>query len=78
MKDHTGDASLDILLKTMRLPSILQQYRQVAAEAEQEGWGFYSIFKATDNHRNRGSAGKEIGAVAETISFAQRQNIVQF
>ncbi|MCP4258018.1 MAG: hypothetical protein GY774_10895, partial [Planctomycetes bacterium] len=45
MKDHTGDAALDILLKTMRLPSILQQYRQVAAEAEREGWGFIEFLK---------------------------------
>ena len=45
MKDHTGDPSLDILLKTMRLPSILQQYRQVAAEAEQGGWDFILFLK---------------------------------
>ncbi|MGB9437677.1 MAG: IS21-like element helper ATPase IstB [Desulfobacterales bacterium] len=45
MKDHTGDPALDILLKTMRLPSILQQYRQVAAEAEQGGWDFIRFLK---------------------------------
>ena len=45
MKDHTGDPSLDILLKIMRLPSILQQYRQVAAEAEQGGWDFILFLK---------------------------------
>ena len=45
MKDHTGDPALDILLNTMRLPSILQQYRQVAAEAEQGGWDFIRFLK---------------------------------
>ena len=45
MKDHPGDASLEILLKTMRLPSILEQYRQVAAEAEREGWDFIRFLK---------------------------------
>jgi len=45
MKDHTGDPALEILLKAMRLPSILQQYRQVAAEAEQGGWDFIRFLK---------------------------------
>jgi len=45
MKDHSGDASLEILLKTMRLPSILEQYRQVAAEAQREGWDFIRFLK---------------------------------
>ena len=45
MKDHSGAASLEILLKTMRLPSILEQYRQVAAEAQREGWDFIRFLK---------------------------------
>ena len=30
MKNHNGDLSLDILLKAMKLPTILEQYREVA------------------------------------------------
>ena len=45
MKEHSGDPALDILLKSMKLPSILEQYREVAAEAEREGWDFTGFLK---------------------------------
>ena len=45
MRDHDGDPSLDMLLKLLKLPSILDQYRQVAAIAEKEGWDFIEFLK---------------------------------
>ena len=45
MKEHPGDPSLEVLLKSMKLPSILEQYREVAAEAEREGWDFIRFLK---------------------------------
>ena len=34
MRSHNDDSSLDILLKAMKLPSILEQYREVSGLAE--------------------------------------------
>ena len=45
MKDHEKDPSLDMLLKAMRVPSILEQYHEVAGTAEREGWGFIRFLK---------------------------------
>jgi DNA replication protein DnaC len=45
MKNHNGDASLDMLLKSMKLPTILAQYREVAELAEREGWDFIRFLK---------------------------------
>lgn len=45
MKDHKRDPSLDLLLKTMRVPSILEQYHEVAGVAEREGWDFILFLK---------------------------------
>ena len=45
MKNHSGDASLDMLLKSMKLPTILAQYREVAELAEREGWDFIRFLK---------------------------------
>ena len=45
MKNHNGDPSLDMLLKAMKLPSILEQYREVADLAEREGWDFIQFLK---------------------------------
>ena len=40
MKNHNADHSLDMLLKAMKLPTIFEQYREVAELAEREGWDF--------------------------------------
>ena len=45
MKKHNGDASLDMLLKSMKLPTVLAQYREVAELAEREGWDFIRFLK---------------------------------
>jgi DNA replication protein DnaC len=45
MTQHEGDPSLEILLKLMRLPSIREQYREVADRAQKEGWGFIQFLK---------------------------------
>jgi len=45
MKNHNGDLSLDMLLKAMKLPTILEQYREVAELAEREGWDFVRFLK---------------------------------
>ena len=45
MKHHNGDPSLDMLLKAMKLPSILDQYREVAGLAERDGWDFVRFLK---------------------------------
>ncbi len=45
MKDHERDPSLDILLKIMRVPSVLEQYHEVAGIAEREGWDFIRFLK---------------------------------
>lgn len=45
MKNHNGDPSLDLLLKAMKLPSIYEQYREVANLAQREGWGFVRFLK---------------------------------
>jgi len=45
MKNHNGDSSLDMLLKAMKLPSILEQYREVAGLATREGWDFIQFLK---------------------------------
>ena len=45
MRKHSGDPSLDTLLKSMKLPSILEQYREIVSIAEQEGWGFIQFLK---------------------------------
>ena len=45
MKDHEKDPSLDMLLKIMRVPSILEQYHEVAGIAEREGWDFIRFLK---------------------------------
>lgn len=45
MRNNNGDLSLDILLKAMRLPTILEQYREVAELAEREGWDFTRFLK---------------------------------
>jgi len=45
MKHHNGDPSLDMLLKAMKMPSILEQYREVAGLAERDGWDFVRFLK---------------------------------
>ena len=45
MKNHNKDSSLDMLLKSMKLPTILAQYREVADLAEREGWDFIRFLK---------------------------------
>ncbi len=45
MKRHNGDPSLDLLLKAMKLPSMLDQYPEVACLAEREGWSFVQFLK---------------------------------
>ncbi len=45
MNNHNGDPSLDMLLKAMKLPSILEQYREIADLAEREGWDFVRFLK---------------------------------
>ncbi len=45
MRDHDGNPTLDMLLKSMKLPSILDQYEEAAARAEREGWDFIRFLK---------------------------------
>jgi DNA replication protein DnaC len=45
MKNDTGDPSLDILLKSMKLPSIREHYHEVARCAQNEGWDFIQFLK---------------------------------
>lgn len=45
MKNYKGNTSLDMLLKSMRLPSILEQYREITDIAEKEGWDFIRYLK---------------------------------
>jgi len=45
MKNHSGDPAVDVLLKAMKLPSILEQYSEVAALGEREGWDFVRFLK---------------------------------
>jgi DNA replication protein DnaC len=45
MKNNNENPSLDMLLKAMKLPSILEQYREVAGLAEREGWDFVRFLK---------------------------------
>lgn len=45
MKHHNEDPSLEMLLKAMKLPSILEQYREIAGIAEREGWDFVRFLK---------------------------------
>lgn len=45
MKEKEKDLSLDMLLKTMKVPSILEQYHEVSDQAEREGWGFIRFLK---------------------------------
>lgn len=45
MKNFNEDPSVEMLLKAMRLPSILEQYVEVAGIAEREGWDFVRFLK---------------------------------
>jgi len=45
MKNHNKDSSLDMLLKSMKLPTILARYWEVADLAEREGWDFIRFLK---------------------------------
>ncbi len=36
----TATASVEILLRSLRLPSFVREWREVAEQAEREGWGF--------------------------------------
>lgn len=45
MKKNNEDFSLDILLKAMKLPSILEQYQEIGSLAEREGWDFLQFLK---------------------------------
>ena len=45
MRDDNKDHSLDMLLKAMKLPSMLEQYRETANLAEREGWDFIQFMK---------------------------------
>jgi len=45
MSAQGGNPALDVLLKTLKLPSIHEQYAEVAARAEREGWDFIRYLK---------------------------------
>jgi len=45
MKTQEKDPSLDMLLKTMKAPSILEQYQEVSDRAERESWDFIRFLK---------------------------------
>ena len=45
MTDQGKDLSLDLLLKIMKAPSILEQYHEVSERAEREGWDFIRFLK---------------------------------
>jgi DNA replication protein DnaC len=45
MTEKERDPSLDILLKIMKVPSILEQYHEVSDRAEREGWSFIRFLK---------------------------------
>jgi DNA replication protein DnaC len=45
MTDHRGDPGLEILLKSLRVPTILEQYREMSDRAEREGWTFAQYLK---------------------------------
>ena len=45
MADQEKDLSLDLLLKIMKAPSILEQYCEVSERAEREGWDFIRFLK---------------------------------
>jgi DNA replication protein DnaC len=45
MKHHNKDSSLDMLLKSMKLPTILAQYREIAELAQRQGWDFIRFLK---------------------------------
>ena len=45
MTEHRADPALETFLKSLRLPSIVEQYRQVSDRAEREGWSFTQYLK---------------------------------
>lgn len=39
MTTEVTDASLDVLLRTLKLPSFVKSYEELALKADKDGWG---------------------------------------
>lgn len=66
--------SLDIMLRALRLPSVLARYRDLASTATANNWGFeqYLHTLLEVEHRRPQSAAND--ASLEAIGLARRQN----
>ncbi len=78
MNNHNGDPSLDILLKAMKLPSILEQYSPVAKLAEREGWDFIRFLKELMTIEFEGRRKRKLERLQKRSRLPQEKTLSSF
>jgi len=78
MKNHNGDLSLDLLLKAMKLPTIFEQYREVAELAEREGWDFLQFLKELVTIELEGRRKRKLERLQKRSRIPQEKTLSSF
>jgi len=78
MKNHNGDPSLDMLLKSMKLPTIVAQYREVAELAQREGWAFIRFLKELMEMELEGRRKRKLERLQKRSRLPQEKTLSSF
>lgn len=78
MKNHNADRSLDMLLKAMKVPTILEQYREVAGLAEREGWDFIRFLKELMTIELEGRRKRKLERLQKRSRLSQEKTLSSF
>jgi len=78
MRKVNEEQSLDMLLKAMKLPSILEQYRDVTNIAEREGWGFIQFMKELCTIELEGRHKRKIERLLNRSHLPKEKNLSSF